>query len=104
MSFDYNRIEIPEEVREWINRLPGYDGINVRENTFTNQERWLLGRTDAQIWGYAKSHPFSTCPLFVRARATECKLDCDKQCGSHECWEVFKKWAVTPIGNETEGA
>jgi hypothetical protein len=97
MNFDYNHIEIPEEVRKWINRLPGYDGINIRENTFTNQERWLLGRTDAQIFNYAKSDPFSTCPLYPRAAATTCKLDCAKQCGSHECWEVFNEWASTPI-------
>ncbi|GHV36376.1 hypothetical protein FACS18949_15730 [Clostridia bacterium] len=52
---DYNYIEIPAELRRWINRQPGYDGINIRENTFTNQERWLLGRTDAPKSDCAKS-------------------------------------------------
>jgi len=98
MNFKY--IEIPAEVRKWINRQPGYSGINVRENTFTNQERWLLGRTDAQIWDYAKSNPFWTCPLYVHASLTDCKLKCEEKCGSRECWEVFKKWAITPLKSD----
>jgi len=99
---NWNYIEIPAEVRKWINCQPGYNGINIRENTFTNQEHWLLGRTDRQIWEYARINPFWTCPLFVRASLTDCKLNCDEKCGSHECWEVFKKWASTPLKNETE--
>lgn len=100
MSVNYSYIEIPEDVRAWINLQPGYDGINIRENTFTNQERWLLGRTSGQIWEYAKSHPLWTCPLYKRTKPTECTLKCEKKCGSHECWEVFNKWAMTPIKEE----
>jgi len=100
---DWNYIEIPPEVRQWINRQPGYDGINVRENTFTNQEKWLLGRTDAQIWEYAKSDPFWTCPLFSRACRTDCNLSCGEKRGSRECWEVFTKWASTPIQKRNGG-
>ncbi|GHV05385.1 hypothetical protein FACS1894217_02180 [Clostridia bacterium] len=32
---DYNYIEISAELRKWINRQPGYDGINVRESKVT---------------------------------------------------------------------
>ena len=98
MNYEY--IEIPTEVRKWINRLPGYNGIDVRVNTFTNQERWLLGRTDAQIWDYAKSNPLWTCPLFTRASLTDCKLNCDEKCDSRKCWEMFKNWALTPLGSK----
>ncbi|GHU90117.1 hypothetical protein FACS1894202_09410 [Clostridia bacterium] len=99
---NYNYIGIPAELRKWINRQPGYDGISVRENTFTNQERWLLGRTDAQIWEYAKSDPFWTCPLF---RGDSCSCDkklCNKASKRRPdgCWETFTKWANTPIKKE----
>ena len=102
MAIDFDYIELPEEVRRWINYLKGND---VRKNTFNKQERWLLGRTTGQIWDYAKSHPLFTCPLYPRAYSTECKLNCEEKCGSQECWEVFRKWAITPLQKpKTEGS
>jgi len=101
MSFNYDFIEIPKEVRDWINCLPGYYGINIQKNTFTNQERWLMGQTDAQIWNYVKLDPFWNCPMRDKCPAKD-KRHCldEKKRDLTECWEFFKKWAKTPIGEE----
>jgi len=97
---DDNYIEIPAEVRRWLNRQPGYDGIHVKANTFTNQEKWLLGRTDAQIIDYARSEPFWTCPLF-HGKCPQAGKTCgggdNKKRDEQACWELFRKWAITPI-------
>jgi hypothetical protein len=97
---DDNYIEIPADVRRWLNRQPGYDGIHVKANTFTNQEKWLLGRTDAQIIDYARSEPFWTCPLF-HGKCPQAGKTCgggdNKKRDEQACWELFRKWAITPI-------
>ena len=94
-------VEITQELRKWINNRVGYDGLDIKEPTFTNQERFLLGLTDAHVWNFIKSEPFMcplryTCKLFPK----HCEEDYPGKPG--ECWKAYREWANTPLAKKEE--
>ncbi len=93
----YNNIVLPEEVRRWINLLKWSHSGHLRENTFTNQERWLLGLTDSQAWSLMKAEPLFNCPLRRTCKLSYEHCENDHSGNPGECWKVFKEWASQPI-------
>ncbi len=86
-------IEIPENVREWINGLLGDD--HTKENTFTNKERWLLGQSASEMWEYIETNPYRLCPL--KDNCPFKREHCLSDRVGYECRRIFIQWASRPI-------
>lgn len=86
-------IEIPENVREWINDLLGDD--HMKANTFTNKECWLLGQTSSEMWEHIETNPYRLCP--VKERCPFKREHCLSGNAGYECRKVFMQWASRPI-------
>jgi hypothetical protein len=96
---DYNYIALPEDVREWINRM-SWGHNHPKTDTFTNKERWLLGLTDAQAWALMKAEPFLGCPLRRTCKLPYSHCEGDQPGKPSKCWEVFSNWASMPINKD----